>query len=422
METDAKLDRIIIGSAAVAISGAILPILFANKGFNYVDGSPGYEMALGVCYAIAGLYALIHIRDVIPMAVRSRPLIAMIVVAFVSVLWAEIPSLAIRRSSALLGTTLIGVLLAARFTSTERLRLLSFVLRLLAVASLIFILFLPQYGIKDDLLHPGSWIGVFNHKNQLGAYAALAFLIDSYRPGPVWSKAMWFSLYVVLLVKSGSASPLAALLATWVVVAIFNKLRMRHRLSLRAIALSVAGAIALCLGVGLGSGLIQSVLGRSANLTGRGELWQALIPAIILHPFLGYGYGAFWAGGSKEYYDVLRQIHWDPMYAHNGYLEVLVSLGLAGLIPALWFFSQTGLYAALKADNRESLENMFPLALLIYTLIRNISECTILYHNSLEWAVCVATFLALLPASVSKRKLQRAKPSHVVLIASEEYA
>lgn len=422
MKTNTKLDQMILGLAAVVISSAFMTSLFGDKDFDYVTGSPRYEAALGVIYFIVLLLFMRYFRQAMSVIRRSKPLILLMVLALVSPIWAENPGLAIRRSAALLGTTLVGVMLATRFTLEERLRLLSHVLRALALASLIYSVFIPSYGISNDLAHPGAWIGVFNSKNGLGAYIGVAFIIDSYRSMKMQWRIFWYLLYFVLLLKCGSATPLAGLFATWAIVAVFDRLRRRHHFSARAITLAIVASIGVCAAVGLGTGAVQSILGRSADLSGRSQLWQALIPALIQRPILGYGYGAFWAGGSKEYYSVASHITWAPMYAHNGYLEIIVSLGLVGLVLACVFLAQVAPYALRQADERDSIEGLFPLAFLVFEIIRNVSEVTILYHNNLEWAIFVATMLGAMSPYAERVRSRIVRKPEISLIAPKEYA
>jgi len=120
----------------------------------------------------------------------------------------------------------------------------------------------------------------------------------------------------------------------------------------------------------------------------------------LIHPLLGYGYGSFWGGASTEFDSVLRQIHWIPMYAHNGYLEVMIDLGLIGLVLVCWFLVRGGIHAVRQADFRETVQDLFPLTLLVYYLIRNMTECTLLYLTSFEWALLAGTLLAVMPAYV----------------------
>ena len=51
----------------------------------------------------------------------------------------------------------------------------------------------------------------------------------------------------------------------------------------------------------------------------------------------------------------------------------------------------TGLRRAVyQAETSESICDLWPLAFLVYFLIHNLGECTILWQNCLEWALCVA--------------------------------
>jgi O-antigen ligase len=85
------------------------------------------------------------------------------------------------------------------------------------------------------------------------------------------------------------------------------------------------------------------------------------------------------------------------MYSHNGYLEIAISLGLVGLFLACWFLGKGVYHAAQRAEFRDSIQDMWPLAFLIYFLIHNMAECSIMWKNSFEWALCVATVLDVMP-------------------------
>src|SRR3954463_11834221 len=127
MKSKISIEHILVGIVTVAISGAVLPLLFSDQHFDYLEGSPAIRMVLGSCYLVAAIIALLHFRQFASVAARSKALIAMVVLAFASILWAESPSLVLRRDGALLGTTLTGILWAARFTPAERVRVLSWV-------------------------------------------------------------------------------------------------------------------------------------------------------------------------------------------------------------------------------------------------------------------------------------------------------
>jgi exopolysaccharide production protein ExoQ len=396
MKTSNALESIIFVVIAIAISGAFLPILFADSSFNYVDGSVGYEITLGAFYALAGVCALIHRRQAFAVIRRSPILLTLLSFVCLSAIWAETPGLVARRALALFGTTLFGVLLATRFDLPDRLNLLSKALRISALLSLLVVAVLPKYGIASDI-HSGDWVGIFGEKNGLGAMMALGVLVEWYLPTKKVNKIVWLLIYGVLIVKADSIAPMASLVATFLIVKTFEKLRIRYRVPTITVSLLVLVIGGVFTVVGFATGLLQYTSGRTATLSGRTELWGILLNSIATHPLLGYGYGDFWGGASKEFYDVTRQTGWIPMYAHNGYVEITISLGIVGLFLACCFLVKGTYRAIQRAELRDSIQDMWPLAFLIYFLIHNMAECTIMWKNSLEWALCVATVLDIMP-------------------------
>jgi O-antigen ligase len=78
---------------------------------------------------------------------------------------------------------------------------------------------------------------------------------------------------------------------------------------------------------GLSSRIIELV-GRNPTLSGRTDIWKAVL-SVHINPIFGTGYQSFWLG------DRLREIwekYWfHPIEAHSGYIETYLSLGLLGL-------------------------------------------------------------------------------------------
>jgi O-antigen ligase len=141
-------------------------------------------------------------------------------------------------------------------------------------------------------------------------------------------------------------------------------------------------------------------------MTGRLELWKAVVEAIGQKPILGFGFSGFWMGASAGSDTVQRQILWSPLYSHNGYLEIALSLGLVGLFLAILFLTQGFRRAWVRGHTGDSPHRFWPLALLLFVAIHNLGECSIAWQNSLEWSVCVATIVGCDP------KLREAFESH----------
>lgn len=67
-----------------------------------------------------------------------------------------------------------------------------------------------------------------------------------------------------------------------------------------------------------------------ASLTGRTFIWQAALELIRLEPWVGYGFGA--GGSALENYYSAGAYGWRTFNVHNGFLQVLLDIGLIGFL------------------------------------------------------------------------------------------
>jgi O-antigen ligase len=79
---------------------------------------------------------------------------------------------------------------------------------------------------------------------------------------------------------------------------------------------------------------VAHALGRNSNLTGRTDIWKAVIP-LVPNRLVGAGFENFWIGPDlgKELRRSLSD-WWHPEAlneAHNGYIEVYLNLGWVGV-------------------------------------------------------------------------------------------
>jgi exopolysaccharide production protein ExoQ len=389
-----KLQNACLGMTAIALSGALLPLIFASNDFNYVDGSAGYQTVLAVLYLIVAIIAISHLRRTLSSLLISPALLGLILLACVSPLWADNPPLVMRRVIGLAGTSLFGIVLGTVLDIDEQSRLLRRVLGVTAVMSLACVLLTPEYGIANRAVYGGAWNGVFGQKNGLGAAMAVGLLIEWFQPIATPKakllKLLSLWLFGTLLLCSHSSTSVGSLFVTFLIVYQFRKLRAQHRIPfLFAVAAVLVIAIIVLTALAMEDFPVYP-LGRSSTLTARTELWALLVEMTQHRLLFGYGYGGFWGGGSKEFYLVTSRLPWNPMYAHNGYFEVVVSLGLTGLLLALAFL-KSGIRSAVRRASKEELpSDLLPFAFLILFLLHNIAECTILLKNSLEWALCIS--------------------------------
>jgi exopolysaccharide production protein ExoQ len=382
----------VLVNCAFFLTGAITT-LFMTPGATPLEGNLFGRMTMGISYIAVAVMLVAYRPEVLIVVRRNWALAVLVLLGFVSSLWAETPELSFRRCGAAVGTTLLGVALAIRLTVEEQLRLLSWLFRILAILSLACIILFPAYGIYDT----GEWQGVFGFKNFFGSMMAVSILIEWQLPTNTrWSKMLnraALVLSAVLLIGSNSITSLMALVGAFVLVEIYKFATLRIRMPLYATV--VATLLIFSVGfvlVAPKSDAVMALLGRTSertsDLTGRTEIWRSVIPSIQERPILGYGYAGFWTESASA---AIENAIGLPTYSHNGFLDTLLTNGALGLSLALVFVG-TGLKRAFDWSLEESHTSLWPLAFLSFFLLYNIGECAIFMQHIL-WALCVAAIV-----------------------------
>ena len=367
---------------------------FLSSGGDTLDGDPRAQTFLVLCYVSVIAIAMLHFRWTLAALRRNPAVVALIVLGFLSAFWAQSPDLVFRRAIAVSGTTLFAVVIAIRLTFAEQLRLFRWAARIAAALSIALLILAPHAAIASGA-DGGTVRGIFNHKNHLGAAMALGFLMEWYCPETQRKAKLLRNVslfvYLVLLVSSNSMTSVVALAATLMVTYFFNFLHVRCRLPLPLLFTLLLVVAGVAMGI---QDYATQLLGRSSDLTGRTELWSFTLSMIAKRPLFGYGLSGFWMGASDETIAIEKQLHWTPIYAHNGFLEILVSLGLVGLMLFLVVFA-TGIKRVLNTPQLNPLaKSTWPIAFFTFFLVHNMGECTIFVQNSLEWSLCVATVIS----------------------------
>lgn len=113
-----------------------------------------------------------------------------------------------------------------------------------------------------------------------------------------------------------------------------------------------------------------ALLGRDITLTGRTDLWKDLL-ALGANPVFGAGYDSFWLGDRLE--KLWDKYWWMPNEAHNGYLEIYLNLGLAGLTVLSGIMVST--YKSIQRTLISDFDyGRFKMAFFVMVLFYNITE------------------------------------------------
>jgi O-antigen ligase len=323
---------------------------------------------------------------------RQPLLILILWIVAASALWSVSPDQTVRRTVALVMTTLGGVVIAARWRWSGMAEIVGGAHAILAAVSLVTVFALPSFGVMHTLF-PGAWRGLWSEKNTLGinmnlgfiACAAAAMLEPKRRK--LWVAAAGLCL-LMLLGSTSKTSLVSALLGGCglALVAI-----MRRGPVGKVVGTYGAVLAALLLGAGLltASEVFLAVLGKDATLTGRTKIWAAVMSRIQERPWLGWGYGAVWSDADPwtPLAWITKQAGFRAYHAHNSWLEQWLGLGLLGLTAWTLYFVET-CARALVALYRSAGAWLAVPFLLVFALT-TLTESIVMVFNDSRWVMFV---------------------------------
>jgi O-antigen ligase len=363
-----------------------------------VDSAIG-TIVQSVFLIVVGCLAMPYCRQLWPNIKRFWLLFLVPTWAVTSALWSQDPAITIRKALMLLAPTLLALTIHLRLGITLRLKVLFFAAAAAAVASIALCLLAPNYGL-DQVFHAGAWQGIYAQKNVCAracvflSLAPLAWFGQSYRKTA--SASLVLGALGLLLFKTQSRTGMLfeiLLIAMMVIFALFRRL---GRGELFVLLLAVcAGAASTAVAVANNFQEILWILGKSATLTGRTDIWQGAIEAIIKHPLIGYGYNAFWLGFRGESANIVLAAKWLVPTAHNGFLDILLQLGMIGLILFLISFAKACLDAFWCLRHVGGEAAYWCAGVLFLTIIYNFDESSLLIPTELLWVLYVLAFLSL---------------------------
>lgn len=365
-------------------------------------------------YALGLFLVLTRWRRVLKAARSVWPLLALTLLAAISMAWSDTPLLTVRRSAFLLGSTLIGIYLGERFSIEQLLRWLAQVLCIIIAASIV-LYFVSPSSVKEYGASASAWKGVTINKNTFGWYMAIAvaaLTLVRFRRVP-WLRYVFLLAAAGLLLLSRSATSLVGCVLMVSTVPVWRMIRYGAR-TRRLVYLLMLMALGTAIYfIWAKETLLFYVLGRDSTLTGRTDLWALLLSAIAKHPFLGYGYGAFWSGMKGEALNVYIASKWLPTGAHNGYLELWLGLGIFALPLFLYFLLRSFRMAAGYIRSNADWLSIWPMTYLLLFVFHNFFESHLLETRSLEFLMFVAITTSL--AMECRDTEQRIAPANLHL-------
>jgi exopolysaccharide production protein ExoQ len=331
--------------------------------------------------------------------VFSRDKYIWVLLAFcaLSSFWSIDSDTTIRRVLGLAGTMLFGLYLASRYTLKQQLKLCAYMLGISAVMCFLFVLFIPKYGMGADI-DTAAWRGIYPQKNILGRTfvlsAAIFFFLAMTTKENRWVSWIGYLTSGVLVFFSKSTTSLGNFIIITAAFLIYSRiLNLKYKLMIPVLTFLSTISIAFYTWFISQADTVLGSVGKDTTLTGRSELWAAVLEMITKKPWLGYGYGAFWVEGNSDYSTVLQRIQWDAPNAHNGFLDVWLGLGMLGVLLFLIGFVINLLRAIYFIKLNQTSENLWLLVYFTFIILSNLTETSLLGQNSLEWILYVSAIL-----------------------------
>lgn len=357
----------------------------ATRAVATVSASGVFADRLGkiVVFAVCILFALQRHQFVRRLSMQMKLVTCFPILGLILCPLSQQPSRTISSALLLLASTLLLYYIMSRYSPDQVLELLLILGVTTIGASIVFSLTLPQYGLDQTGGHADAWKGIFSAKNYLGNIALFFLTVAmAYRPRTTFLQLVRifqviFCLTAIAFSRAATAYILTAIyLVYFVVLKTLHGFRKKDYLIVCVILGGTLFAVAVVIAVWPNS--LISLLGKDLTLTGRTQIWTSAMESIAKRPLLGYGYQAFWLGLEGESYRVILDVEWVLAQAQNGYLDVLLEMGAAGLTIVVLVFGfafRDGVACLLRSHDQAQLRAVeWYLAIVILTLIYNLDE------------------------------------------------
>ena len=375
-------------------TGALQSLIVDSSSSKAIsEGNPFLQVVWACIYVITAIRAGQQPRAILEMIRSNKLLIGLVLLTFFSAAWSADPGLTLRRSIALLATTLFGVDFAVRYSLRDQLRLLAVALGGVVLLSVIVQVFFPGQIPTVDMLYPDAWVGLFGQKNEFGRIVVLATLVvlTAVRKsvGGIIITFLALVAAIGLIIAAQSMTSFVALVGMILVMQFAPTLRWSARIRRAVQVFGTIIALPALYALIHFRDSVTELMGRNASLTGRVKIWGLSLASIALKPILGYGYSAFWPA-SAEAMRIDVAMNWTVPHAHDAYIELALELGLVGLGLYLGAYlvamKRAALYMRMEGGNSAK----WPLVYLCFVLLYSFTENYVLAPNTIFWMLFVA--------------------------------
>ena len=362
---------------------------------QYLEGNPINRVVYTGLLAVALAVLISRWRHLGKLLRANRLILVFFLYCAASILWSDYPDVAFKRWHKAAGDLfMVLIVLSDREPYTAVKRLLARTTFFLIPLSILLIKYYPHLGRAYARDWTTVYVGVTTNKNALGVICLLCGLASVWRFVTAYQErkstgrnrqliahGAILLMIVWLFRHANSMTSLSCiLLAGAVLLGAHMRAVVRRPVVLQIFIAAGVSASASVLFLGLGPGLLQA-MGRDPTLTDRTEIWS-LIFTLTNNPLFGTGFESFWLGPRLD--RIWALYTWGPNEAHNGYIEIYLSLGWMG-VALLAFVLATGYKTVVAGFRRRLPTASLMLAYFVTGVVYNFTEAAFFRMMAPPW-------------------------------------
>jgi O-antigen ligase len=345
------------------------------------------------------------------------PLLLTIALAWcwMSVVWSLAPAVTLRR--AFLTTIVIwsAFLCVEQLGYRKSLHAIRIILCLTLFANYLAVFLDPGFGTHtvEDQADPGligDWRGIMMQKNAAGpmcVFLILTFLFDA-KSIYWWLRLLVIGLSVTFLIETGSKTSMQILVVSLIAGLLFARFKPKYRAFL--VPTLMIFTVLATLFSEIYWDQITQPFGTRTGFTGRVLIWRPLTQYAEDNLFFGSGFGAFWNLGNGQASPIVHYATgWVTKIAHghDGYLDLLVTVGLPGLILVIFSALIIPLIRILASASINPASGALLISIIIFCAGHNLTESNIFDRDQPVELYLMMSIAMIYQVTKLKKKLPR---------------
>ncbi|MFQ3177510.1 MAG: exopolysaccharide production protein ExoQ [Pseudoalteromonas tetraodonis] len=309
--------------------------------------------------------------------------------AFLSIFWSETSALSLYRFyyQILMLLSVAYILHSLNYKKREKVLLVFFYV--LLVIDLFVIAFIPSLGQMGNGIS-----GLHYHKNQLGGILAIISVVFYFSSQSTIKKKSFSLILIAVCFLIGAKTAFFTASICILMPLILKHLMFYFKFNSLLYVVKCLSILLLFIVFILVPFYIENILDFFVYdlppeiLTGRGAIWSLALSSLDSF-YVGEGFSSFWQVDESVSVVAANAIDNETMWflkieqAHNGYIDMLLSLGAVGvfLLMLLIYKSLINSLIAFRYGN------LLPLSIWLLTILFNFTETSFMYYFSPTWFV-----------------------------------